>query len=81
MSEIALFAALVSITREVSGRVSQTVFPFKLDTAEDTITAYAGLVSIGEYLHAVELPGPSNPVGDQPSAYRAARVWMPRGEL
>jgi hypothetical protein len=33
--------------------VSQTVFPFKLDTTEDTITAHAGLVLIGEYLRAI----------------------------
>ena len=37
--------------------MSQTVMPFKLDTTRDTITAQAGLVLFGEYLHAMGVPG------------------------
>ena len=37
--------------------VTQTVLPFKLGMTEDTITAQAGLVLFGEFLHALKLPG------------------------
>ena len=67
--------------------LSQTVLPFKLDTTRDTITAQAGLVLFGEYLHAMglpghldrELPGPLNPVGYKPSAYGVSLVLMLQG--
>lgn len=57
--------------------LAQTVLPFKLDTTPETLTAQAGLVLFGEYLHAMELPsdlerefpGPSNPKGYKPSVY------------
>lgn len=67
--------------------VSQTVLPFKLETTRDTITAHAGLILFGEYLHAMglpghldrELPGPLNPVGYKPSAYGVSLVLMLQG--
>ncbi len=67
--------------------VSQTVLPFKLDSTPDTLTAQAGLVLFGEYLHAMglpgsfdrELPGPLNPVGYRPSAYGVSLVLMLQG--
>jgi hypothetical protein len=67
--------------------LAQTVLPFKLDTTPDTLTAQAGLVLFGEYLHAMglpgsfdrELPGPLNPVGYQPSAYGVSLVLMLQG--
>lgn len=67
--------------------VSQTVLPFKLETTQDTITAPAGLIVFGEYLQAMgwpsqldrALPGPLNPVGDQPSAYGVSRVLLRQG--
>ena len=67
--------------------VSQTVLPFKLDTTPDTLTAQAGLVLFGEYLHAMgvpgsfdrELPGPLNPVGYKFSAYGVSLVLMLQG--
>ncbi|HUL13333.1 MAG TPA: IS1380 family transposase [Methylococcaceae bacterium] len=67
--------------------VSQTVLPFKLESTQDTITAQAGLVLFGEYLHAMglpcyldrELPGPLNPVGYKPSAYGVSLVLMLQG--
>jgi hypothetical protein len=67
--------------------LSQTVLPFKLDTTPDTITAHAGLVLFGEYLHALglpalldrELPGPLNPKGYLPSAYGVPLVLMLQG--
>jgi len=67
--------------------LSQTVLPFQLDTTRDTITAQAGLVLFGEYLHALglpesfdrELPGPLNAVGYQPSAYGVSLVLMLQG--
>lgn len=37
--------------------LAQTVLPFKLESTEDPITAHAGLVLFGEYLHAVGLSG------------------------
>lgn len=56
--------------------LSQTVLPFQLDSTQDTITAQAGLVLFGEYLHAMglpgcldrELPGPLHQSGYLPSA-------------
>jgi len=67
--------------------LAQTVLPFKLESTRDTITAQAGLILFGEYLHAVglpghldrELPGPLNPVGYKPSAYGVSLVLMPQG--
>ncbi|CAL1242033.1 transposase [Candidatus Methylocalor cossyra] len=67
--------------------LSQTVLPFKLESTSDTLTAQAGLVLFGEYLHAMgvpghfdrELPGPSNPVGYRPSAYGVPLVLMLQG--
>ncbi len=67
--------------------VSQTVLPFKLDSTPDTLTAQAGLVLFGEYLHAMglpesfdrELPGPLNSVGYKPSAYGMSLVLMLQG--
>jgi hypothetical protein len=67
--------------------VSQTVLPFKLESTQDTLTAQAGLVLFGEYLHAVglprhfdrELPGPSNPMGYPPSLYGMSLVLMLQG--
>ena len=67
--------------------LAQTVLPFKLDTTPDTLTAQAGLVLFGEYLHAMdlpsdlerELPGPSNPKGYQPSVYGMSLVLMLQG--
>lgn len=67
--------------------LAQTVLPFKLDSTPDTITAQAGLVLFGEYLHAVGLPGcfdrelsgPLQGVGYQPSAYGVSLVLMLQG--
>lgn len=67
--------------------LSQTVLPFKLDLTRDTITAQAGLVLFGEYLHALgvpgdfdrELPGPVNRMGYPPSAYGVAVLLMLQG--
>jgi hypothetical protein len=67
--------------------VSQTVLPFKLETTQDTITAQAGLILFGEYLHAMglpsqldrELPRPLTPVGYKPSAYGVSLVLMLQG--
>ena len=35
--------------------VRQTVLPFKLEATDDTITAHAGLVVFGEFLHSLNL--------------------------
>ena len=35
--------------------VRQTVLPFKLKSTDDTITAQAGLVVFGEFLHSLNL--------------------------
>jgi len=67
--------------------VSQRVLPFKLESTRDTITAQAGLILFGEYLHAMglpshldrELPGPLNCVGYKPSAYGVSLVLMLQG--
>jgi hypothetical protein len=67
--------------------LAQTVLPFKLDTTQDTITAQAGLILFGEYLHAIglpghldrELPGPANAMGYPPSAYGVSLVLMLQG--
>ena len=67
--------------------LSQTVLPFKLDSTQDTMTAQAGLVLFGEYLHAMglpgcldrELPGPAHRLGYQPSAYGVSLVLMLHG--
>jgi hypothetical protein len=87
MSNIALFEAFFSSPRRFWQMLAQTVLPFKLDTTPDTLTAQAGLVLFGEYLHAMglpgsvdrELPGPLNPVGYQPSAYGVSLVLMLQG--
>ena len=36
--------------------MSQTFLPFKLEKTEETLTAYAGLSLIGEYMQALQLP-------------------------
>lgn len=67
--------------------LSQTVLPFKLSMTQDTITAQAGLVLFGEYLHAMgmpscfdrELPGPLNRRGYAPSAYGMPPLPMLQG--
>ena len=67
--------------------LAQTVLPFKLDTTEDTMTAQAGLVLFGEYVHALgvpshfdrELPGPLNSMGYKPSVYGMSVVLMLQG--
>ncbi|MGH9846514.1 MAG: hypothetical protein ACREEM_48065 [Blastocatellia bacterium] len=67
--------------------LSQTVLPFKLDSTQDTLTAQAGLVLFGKYLHAMgfpgcldrELPGPGHRSGYPPSAYGVPLVLMLHG--
>ena len=36
--------------------MSQTFLPFKLEKTEETLTAYAGVSLIGEYIQAIQLP-------------------------
>ena len=36
--------------------MTQTVLPFKLEITRDTITPYAGLTLVGEFIHALGLP-------------------------
>ncbi|MGH8550928.1 MAG: hypothetical protein ACRERU_20475 [Methylococcales bacterium] len=58
-----------------------------MDSTRDTLTAQAGLVWFGEYLHAMgvqghfdrELPGPANRIGYQASAYGVPLVLMLQG--
>ena len=57
--------------------MQQRVLPFKLEYTKDTITAHAGLVMFGEFLHAMglpmlvnkELPKPGSPRGYMPSKF------------
>ncbi len=64
--------------------LSQTLMPFKLDSTQDTLTAEAGLVLFGEYLHAMnlpgcldrDLPGPAHRSGYPPAAYGVPLVLM-----
>ncbi|MCH8881977.1 MAG: IS1380 family transposase [SAR324 cluster bacterium] len=67
--------------------VTQTVLPFKLGMTEDTITAQAGLVLFGEFLHALKLPGwldealpgPRSGAGYDPSQFVLPLVLMLQG--
>ena len=36
--------------------MSQTFLPFKLEKTEETLTAYAGISLIGEYMQALQMP-------------------------
>lgn len=67
--------------------LAQTILSFKLASTPDTITAQAGLVLFGEYLHALRLPegfdqalpGPARGVGYLPSAYGIPLLLMLHG--
>ena len=67
--------------------VTQTVLPFKLGITTDAITAHAGLVLFGEFLHALRLPraldealpGPGSGVGYQPSQFVVPLLLMLQG--
>ncbi len=57
--------------------MAQRVLPFKLESTTDTITAHAGLVMFGEFIHAMglsmlindELPKPGSPRGYVPAKF------------
>ncbi len=60
--------------------MTQRVLPFKLECTNDTITAHAGLVMFGEFIHALGLPDLINrelPKPGSPRGYKPARFIEP----
>ena len=84
---MAVEATLQADTNEVTGMVTQTVLPFKLEITRDVVTAHAGLALFGEFVHALKLPGlldqalpaPGSPAGYQPSRFVLPLVLMLHG--
>ena len=67
--------------------MTQRVLPFKLESTNDTITAHAGLIMFGEFIHAIglcghintELPKPGSPRGYNPSTFIEPLVLTSHG--
>jgi hypothetical protein len=67
--------------------VTQTVLPFKLESTAETLTSQSGLVLVGEYFHALGLPGwidrdlpaPGSGAGYAASAYVLPVLLMLHG--
>ena len=67
--------------------MAQRVLPFKLENTTDTITAHAGLVMFGEFIHAMELsrqinnvlPKPGSPRGYEPARFIEPLILMLNG--
>jgi len=67
--------------------VAQRVLPFKLESTAETLTSHAGLVLVGEYLHALglpgwvkrELPAPGSGAGYSPEHYVIPLILMLHG--
>lgn len=67
--------------------MTQRVLPFKLECTTDTITAHAGLILFGEFIHAMGLPvlidnvlpKPGSPRGYRPAAFIEPLVLMLHG--
>ena len=60
--------------------VRQTVLPFKLESTDDTITAQAGLVVFGEFLHSLNLAKEIDRAFGKPGSgagYRASSYGLP----
>src|SRR3972149_8009825 len=77
---MAVEATLQADTNEVTGMVTQTVLPFKLEITRDVVTAHAGLALFGEFVHALKLPGlldEALPAPGSPAGYQPSRVVLP----
>lgn len=67
--------------------MSQRVLPFKLECTRDTISAHAGLVMFGEFIHAMslpdhinnDLPKPGSPRGYEPTKFIEPLILMLHG--
>lgn len=67
--------------------MTQTVLPFKLEVTNETITAHAGLVVFGEFVHGLglnalvnrNLPKPGSGAGYAPSAFVEPLILMLHG--
>lgn len=67
--------------------MTQRVLPFKLECTNDTITAHAGLIIFGEFIHAMglpllirdKLPKPGSPRGYSPFNFIESLVLMLHG--
>ncbi|SHJ02237.1 hypothetical protein SAMN02745216_00935, partial [Desulfatibacillum alkenivorans DSM 16219] len=67
--------------------MTQTVLPFKLEVTNETITAHAGLVVFGEFVHGLglnalvnrNLPKPGSGAGYAPSAFIEPLILMLHG--
>ena len=67
--------------------IQQTIFPFKIETTKERLTAYGGLALMAEYNHGIGLreltdrylPGPGSNRGFEPSEIVDAVVLMLQG--
>lgn len=74
-------------TNGVTGMVTHSVLPFKLEVTRESITPHAGLALFGEFVHALKLPrrldealpGPGSARGYDPSAFVVPLVLMLHG--